>query len=55
MLHSQKHGVKVAFKLHESQIFIRDRQNVKTASQLFSRSNAKAIQYYGERKFIEYA
>ncbi|KAF6211603.1 hypothetical protein GE061_012116 [Apolygus lucorum] len=48
-----KHDLKVPFKLTESQIFISDKQRVKTAAQLFSHANAKALEYYGQRNLLD--
>ena len=44
--------LKVAYKVSEEHIFVKNKQNVKLAAQLFSNSTAKAVQFCGEKGLL---
>lgn len=55
IINIQKLDLKVAFKIREEHIFVKNKQNVKLAAQLFSNTTACAVMYLGENKIINSA
>lgn len=51
----QKLDLKIAFKIGEEHLFVKNKQNVKLAAQLFSNTTASAVMYLGENNIINSA